>query len=329
MTRPLRWWVAQGVPFAVILGLLTAAFSFELAAVGTVVVENPLGRRDRMYAITAGPATGYLVMAGAGGKIVVSADLGAKWVVSRSGTTANLQDLVSLGGRRLVAAGNAGTFLYSADGGNNWKVAKSPPADDIVKVMALAVQPGGGAPWAVAHYGAILTSPDRGETWERVSPKEDVIWNDIAFATPQVGWVVGEFGRIMKSVDAGKTWRSMPSPVKSSLSAVAFVDESKGVMVGTEGAILVTRDGGASWDAIKPVVKDHLYDVTVAGEGWIATGNNGALLAGGFDSTPPKRIEAAGIGNAWHTKVVAAGERLFLAGAVSGIVEKNKFEAFR
>jgi photosystem II stability/assembly factor-like uncharacterized protein len=329
MTRPMTWWISQAVPFAVIFGLLTAAFSFELAPVGAVVNESSLGRRDRMYAIAAADAPGELVMAGAGGKIVKSSDDGKTWAVASTGTTANLQDLIALGDKRLVAAGNAGTFIYSEDSGSTWKAAKTPPPDDIVKVMALALQPGENRPWAVAHFGAILASNDRGATWERVAPKEDVIWNDIAFSSPSTGWVVGEYGRILRSADGGKSWVAVPSPLKSSLSAVAFKDEANGIIVGTEGAVLVTRDGGTSWRRVECGSKEHLYDVVVSGERWIATGNKGAIVSGAFDGGPGAPIPVTDIGNAWHTKVVPAGERMYLAGAVSGVVEQGKFRAFR
>ncbi len=324
--RPLRWWLSQAAPFAVIGTLLVVAFRFELAPVGSVVTEAPLGPRDRIYAVL--KTDKQLLLAGSGGKVVKSSDDGKTWSVVPSGTSAHLQALLDLGKGRVVAAGNGGTFLFSDDDGDTWQKAIAPAADDIVKVMGLALQPGTGQPWAVAHFGAVLTSADRGATWARVTAKDDVIWNAIAFASPDTGFVVGEFGRMLTTRDGGRTWSAVPPVLKSSLNAIAFRDASLGVAVGTEGAVLVTQDGGAHWRRVESGSSEHLYDVAVSGERWVAVGNKGALVAGGFDGTPGARLPGADLGIAWHTRVLPVGNRIYLAGAAPGVIENGHFAPF-
>jgi photosystem II stability/assembly factor-like uncharacterized protein len=324
--RPLRWWLSQATPFAVIGALLVVAFRFELAPIGSVVHEAALGPRDRVYAVLA--TDRQLLLAGSGGKVVKSRDEGKTWKVVPSGTSAHLQALLDVGAGRVVAAGNGGTFLFSDDSGDTWRKAAAPSADDIVKVMNLALQPGTGQPWAVAHFGAVLTSVDRGATWARVTPKDDVIWNAIAFASPDTGFVVGEFGRMLATHDGGRTWQAVAPMLKSSLNAIAFRDASLGVAVGTEGAVLVTQDAGLTWQRVDSGSKEHLYDVVVEGERWIAVGNKGALLSGSFDGAPGARVSNVDLGIAWYTRVLPVGKRLYLAGAAPGVVENGRFVAF-
>ena len=323
---PLRWWLSQTAPFVVIGALLVVAFKFELAPVGSVVNESALGRRDRVYAVLA--TDKQLLLAGSGGKVVKSSDDGKTWKVVPSGTSAHLQALLDVGKGRVVAAGNGGTFLLSDDNGDTWRKAAAPAADDIVKVMSLALQPGTGQPWAVAHFGAVLTSVDRGATWARVTPKDDVIWNAIAFASPDTGLVVGEFGRMLATRDGGRTWRALPPVLKSSLIAIAFSDASLGVAVGTEGAVLVTQDAGANWRRVDSGSREHLYDVAVTGDRWVAVGNKGTLVSGSFDGAPGARLAGADLGIAWSTHVLPAGNRLYLAGAAPGVIENGHFVPF-
>jgi UDP-N-acetyl-D-mannosaminuronic acid transferase (WecB/TagA/CpsF family) len=74
--------------------------------------------------------------------------------------------------------------------------------------------------------------------------------------------------------------------------------------------------------------KEHLYDVAVTGERWVAVGNKGALVSGGFGGAPCTRIPGVDLGIAWTTHVLPVGDRMYLAGAAPGVIENGHFAPF-
>lgn len=305
-------------PWLIIAGLLWAGLFIKPQSAGSTVTPSVLERRDFFYGVAV-PSPGLLWLAGSNGKIVRSEDGGRQWQLQASQTKASFQDIAAWDARNAVAVGNKGVVATTADGGLHWKqvdAPKSSVANKLTRVVTLAQ----GQAWAVGEMGALLYSGDFGTTWQRKRAEEDVGWNDVAFADAKTGWVVGEFGRMLRSSDGGATWLALEAPVKSSLMGVAFRDARNGIAVGLEGVVLATGDAGASWRAVKSGTAEHLFTVAwdARNSAWIAGGNQGVWVSGSADALDWKagRLDQRDL--SWHTKVVAAGDKVYFAGANVG-----------
>jgi len=347
----------SATPWLIILGLLWAGLFIKPQPVGFTVQPPPIERSDAFYGIAVpllkSPAK-TLWMVGNNGKVVRSEDEGAHWIVQQSPTKSHLQDIATWDAEHAIAVGNNGTVIVTSDAGKTWKEVSAPLSKISNKLLKVKTLQGGRA-WAVGEMSAVLESNDYGLTWQRRRDEQDVAWNDIAFMDASNGWIVGETGRMLHTKNGGESWELIQSPVKSSLMSVAFRDAENGVVVGLEGVILVTRDGGKTW-LHQPRAKRLIEDVAGAGktgaeknsssEGdvptrartveeagehlldviwdevrgvWVAVGNQGVWVRSDKDaeqwmagSIDPRDL-------AWHTRIVAANGRYYLAGARSGI----------
>lgn len=101
--------------------------------------------------------------------------------------------------------------------------------------------------WIVGYHGAILHTPDRGQTWQiQQSPAPSALFS-VRFATRDKGWIAGSYGTILHTTDGGKSWRAQRAATTEHLFGLALLDESYGWSVGSRGTTLRTEDGGRSW----------------------------------------------------------------------------------
>jgi photosystem II stability/assembly factor-like uncharacterized protein len=107
--------------------------------------------------------------------------------------------------------------------------------------------------YAAGAEGALLSSTDGGQTWQRrlVAERGDLSWFDlysIRFASDgQTGWVGGESGLILKTTDGGQTWSPQTSGTTENIFRIAVVDPRTAYASGTNGLLMGTTDGGAHW----------------------------------------------------------------------------------
>lgn len=293
--------VTSLIPFAIVGGLLYAAFFVKAAAVVSAVAPAAIERRDSFLG-AAMPAEKIIWAAGGNGKVIRSDDGGAKWRAQPLPTVENLQGIAAWNADQAVAVGGGGVVVRTADGGASWKevpVPKSDVANKLLNVRAYA----NGVAWAVGELGAVLKTSDFGETWERAIPEKDQAWNDVSFAGAH-GVLVGEFGQVMRTEDGGRTWQAAASGVRSSLMSVYLRDASNGVAVGLSGVILVTHDGGAQWRPAERQTREHLNNVAWDGARWIAVGDKGVIVAGDEAGNLWKasRVSEGNLG--WNTQIL-------------------------
>jgi photosystem II stability/assembly factor-like uncharacterized protein len=134
---------------------------------------------------------------------------------------------------------------------------------------------------AVGERGYVLSSDDRGRTWQAQHIAADATLT----ALTQVGsvlWAVGHDAIILKSSDAGRHWRRVhDDPARQApLLDVLFIDALHGFAVGAYGTFLQSNDGGEHWFARGISANDfHLNAMTRLGDGTLLiVGEHGTLL---------------------------------------------------
>lgn len=160
---------------------------------------------------------------------------------------------LALAGSRLVVAGQRGHILHSGDG-KAWVQAAVPLSADLAALSFPTAQQG----WAVGHEGAVLHSPDGGDTWERQLDGR------------QIGALLAQDGQ---GADAG---------ADRPLLDVWFEDEKTGYVIGAFNLILRTEDGGKTWKSWAQHVENpkgmHLYAMRPAGGSVYIVGEQGLVL---------------------------------------------------
>lgn len=314
-------WITPVGVVAALAWLATVEPEVEQAEVVPPVIEG----RDVFYGVEV--IDDVIWMVGRYGKIVRSEDGGQTWSQQMAGQVPNLQDIVAWDQNQAVAVGNEGVALVTRNGGRNWTRFEIPVHEIAKKVFRAKISPSNDV-WAVAEYGVVARSSDRGMTWRRAMAEvEDRAWNDIGFAGDRV-CVVGEFAAMQCSDDRGKSWLRVETPIDTSLMAIEFRDQENGVAVGVNGEIIVTSDGGLQWKSVVSGSSRHLFGIEWTGDKWIVVGDKGSMLeAGGLaDQWRVNRVTEDDY--AWHTDVVSREGTLFIVGKTAGQYNKGKWRRF-
>jgi photosystem II stability/assembly factor-like uncharacterized protein len=239
---------------------------------------------------------------GAHGTVVRSADGGRTWSADTvpGATGLDLRSVHALnGGAAFVAsAGEAekglAKIFATGDAGRHWHV---PYSTNLKGVFLDAI-----AFWDVKHGIAlsdpvdgrffILSTNDRGHTWNRIPPAQlpPMLPGEAAFAASGsslavqgtsdvwIGTGGGGRARVMHSADRGRSWTVVDTPVHaegpaSGIFALSFHDASRGIAVGgdytkprlTATSVALTRDGGRTWIAGTAPPAAYLSGVAYAG----------------------------------------------------------------
>jgi len=296
--------------------------SFGKESFKTSVVEP----RDTMYG-AAQVDNRFVWICGQNGKIVQSLDAGKIWKNLDSGVPQHLHDIAAWDEHRLVAVGNAGVVIVSKDGGVSWDRVEVPKSEVDNKLIRVRIFYGGNA-WTCGIMGTALSTDDYGATWVRRIPEQDIAYNDIAFATQDIGVIVCEFGKIKRTEDGGDTWVQVKSPVESSLTGVCFNGGGIGIAVGLDGVILRTSDYGKTWAKVHDVTSRHLWNVIYYRDKWISVGNKGIIV-----SAPDKGIDwsARQLSKTemlWHTEIVPMSSKLIIVGGTQGFYKNGQWFYF-
>lgn len=132
-------------------------------------------------------------------------------------------------------------------GGNHAPLVR--PWDSLFSVALLP----SGKCYVVGAEGALLTSTDGGQNWQRraIAERGDLSWPDlysIRFASDgQTGWIGGEGGLILKTTDGGLNWKPQSSSTSENIFRLVAVSPQTAYASGTNGLLLGTTDGGAHW----------------------------------------------------------------------------------
>jgi photosystem II stability/assembly factor-like uncharacterized protein len=117
-----------------------------------------------------------------------------------------------------------------------------------VTLQEVHFDPASGNGWVVGNDGVILSTTDKGATWEQQDSGETAILYSVHFVDGSDGWVVGDGGLVLHTEDGGATWERQNSGVTEQLRSVFFANDSEGWAVGAAGVIVNTRDGGNQWE---------------------------------------------------------------------------------
>jgi hypothetical protein len=240
---------------------------------------------------------------------------------------------VAWGGGDFVVVGSDGLLLVSPDG-STWTEASSGPR---FWVSAVAWN---GELFLAVGFGsaAVLTSPD-GVVWlqHEVAELRYVVLNDLVWAGEQFV-AVGDNGAIATSSD-GLSWQRRESGTTRHLSAVAW-NGHRLVAVGQDicpqggpsgfcwpgvGERIVVSDDGETWIPAQIPEGIEVFDVTWAGDRWVAVGSPHVMLtsADGLSWSVEQLDPNIELGS-----VIWTGDRLVAAGSFgSAVYERTSLVA--
>ena len=122
----------------------------------------------------------------------------------------------------------------------------------------------------VGGRGHILTSSDKGNSWQQVEVPTRAALTGVYFQNSDLGWVVGHDSVILRTSDGGSSWEivNWAPEEESPLLDVWFSDADKGFAVGAYGSFYRTSDGGVTW-SFEPINEwdFHLHHIAISAEG--------------------------------------------------------------
>lgn len=193
------------------------------------------------------------------------------------------------------------------------------PVAQPTRVMLMdAVGTADGAWVAVGRRGTIITSKDRGASWQQAQVPVATDLLAVSFASASKGWAVGHAGVVLHTDDGGRRWQrqldgralaelliQQYAPAAQSgdpraqrdleeaqrfkedgpgrpLFDVLFTDAQQGFAVGAYNLALRTRDGGRTWqsfgDQLDNPMAMHLYAIAQINGVLWIAGEQGLLL---------------------------------------------------
>ena len=137
---------------------------------------------------------------------------------------------------------------------------------------------------AVGEQGVILTSDDRGQSWQQASiePRRSSSLTGVARLSAERLVAVGHDGWILRSEDGGRNWQEsrIDDELAEPLLGVWAGDENAVMAYGSYGKYFVSADGGRSWEARElPVDGYHLNGMDGGADGRLMlVGEQGTVL---------------------------------------------------
>lgn len=214
-----------------------------------------------------GFGVGRYLAVGAGGALFTRGGgvLDTAWTAGTSGTSANLNGLVTAG--LMVAVGDAGTILTSSDA-VTW-TARASGTGERLNAVAFGLL----AYVAVGNDGTIVRSTDA-LTWNTVASGTTNALHGVALLGGTLV-AVGANGTVLTSADGGSTWTAAVSGTSATLRAAAL-GAGRYVIVGDGGTILTGTDLAAWSAAASPTLRDLRR--VVFGSQFVAVGAGGTAL---------------------------------------------------
>ncbi|MFC4821239.1 WD40/YVTN/BNR-like repeat-containing protein [Dokdonella ginsengisoli] len=300
-------------PWAIIGGLAYAAVFVEVDVATEPMAQPLVENRDLFFGAAA--ADGHLWFVGQGGAVLALDEKSQQWTRTQLQPATNLQGLAASDSGVLVAVGNGGRY-WVRGGDGQWNAQTLPVGDVGNKLLDVAFF--GGHFWIVGEMGALFRSDAQGAYWTRLREADDVAFNRIRPGPAGSIWIAAEFGKLLRSDDDGASWHVVELGSES-LQSIAF-DGGIGVVVGNRGRAYRSGDAGASWQPIATFTTEHLYDVLARADGWLATGDRGAVFAAARDAEGWKPLAPQGLGKGYHVRLLASGTGDVLVGRGVGVL---------
>jgi photosystem II stability/assembly factor-like uncharacterized protein len=267
----------------------------------TPLIDRKIYLTDKFYDVKPLSAD-KAIIAGYGGKILLTGDGGRSWEVVQSGTDGAIYNIAMVDESNGWAVGQIGTVLKTTDGGKSWQKVDAGTQSTLFSVYAPTPQ----RMIAVGERATVISTDDGGATWKSVKIEskqaeagsdeamvgltdaemiaQDPALYDVKFVDDKNGWIVGEFGKIMHTTDGGATWTEQQESlvgeeIVDALDLPTFygIDCSSPTactVVGLDGKIAATTDGGKTWsfEKVEGNFTEPLFTVQLFpdGTGWAA-----------------------------------------------------------
>lgn len=242
---------------------------------GPVQAERakPVLRNDTFQAAS---SNGKVLVAGAAsGAIVVSTDAGKNWTRHTLQAPSSVIALTACPDGGFVGIDFYRKLWIGDAEGTQWKAV--PMAKDV-DPMAVTCDPKGRV-WVAGSHSSVLSSSDRGATWNKQDFGEDALLTTIQFVDEQHGFITGEFGTVLATADGGASWKPQPSIAGDFYPySTVFVNAQKGWSAGIGGVILHTADGGKSWAPQDNRSGAQMYSLLRQGDELYGVGAGGQMV---------------------------------------------------
>ena len=236
-------------------------------------------------------STNLVVAVGDNAVIFASSD-GAKWVFQEVPPNVGQNWLLSVawGAGTFVTTGEGGYVATSSDGAH-WISRTSGVTSDLTRVAWIANTNGSGpfpyqGFWAVAADGQAIYSTNLGITWQpfNISSSTNVLY--AVAADSATGLVAGDselrLGTNVSSWANQASFSATPSPAPVWTYYTALRDNSYGAyrIAGDDGMMVESAytNQAYAWDLQYPSPRDWLWQVTLAGDLYVAVGDNSRIM---------------------------------------------------
>ncbi|MCX7175367.1 MAG: YCF48-related protein [Proteobacteria bacterium] len=256
-------------------------------------------RADHFQAVAVGK--GELLAVGSDGIVARSKDEGKSWSRQMVGGQTGPSGLISISvcpdGAYVALDFYRKIWLGTTDGKWSEKEIKS-------KVNPLAMTcDSENKIWVVGSRSTILSSADKGATWQEKTMGVDAMLVTVQFVDAKHGFITGEFGIVYSTADGGANWTVEPKIAPDFFSYGAlFTDANTGWVSGLAGTVMHTKDGGKTWSKQANKLGAPMYQIVAHGGDMIALGISGLMfklqgeqweLMGPPKSTPYLRAAAS------------------------------------
>ncbi|MCU7496265.1 MAG: T9SS type A sorting domain-containing protein [Ignavibacteria bacterium] len=187
--------------------------------------------------------------------LLKSSDGGASWQFSvqeaSNRTYDNLNGVYFKDALHGIAAGGGSrgsVIIRTSDGGQNWIPLEIPMGPTLYSLSAI-----GDEVWVAGSGGAIMYSPDFGNSWQQQMVVPNVSLNAIQFASDKIAFAAGSDGSFFRSTDGGNSWSNKYlriNHVSPDVQDIFFLNDKVGYASFSYKMIAKTTDGGDSWKAV-------------------------------------------------------------------------------
>ena len=147
--------------------------------------------------------------------------------------------------------GSDGVIMRSPNG-VDWSQMQTPTTRDISDI---ASNTSGDRLVAVGHGGTIMTSTDKGYTWQMVTGLDtDTLFTTVLFVPHTNSWIAaGHSGTLAFSKDDPTEWVSSTSSITSHIFDLMIIPNTERILFGGEdGLLAMSKDGGHNWNIVPP-----------------------------------------------------------------------------